>query len=69
MCPALISYSDEVKRWFQDNPGRVITANDTPKIYNTAFKSAAKPETIRNGFKKAGICPFDRIVYADKDFV
>lgn len=69
MHPASISYSDEVKRWFWDNQGHVIAASDVPTIYKTAFKTAAKPETIINGFKEAGICPLDRTVYADKDFV
>lgn len=56
MRPASIAYSDEIKKWFRDHPGRDVTANDISKIYNTAFTSAAKPETIRQKSLCKGFC-------------
>ncbi|CAD6223960.1 GSCOCG00005411001-RA-CDS, partial [Cotesia congregata] len=67
--PASIAYSDAVKQWLREHPDRVVTANDIPRIYGGAFKSAAKPETIKNGFKKTGIWPFNRSVYSDEAIV
>ncbi|XP_065172440.1 uncharacterized protein [Atheta coriaria] len=69
MRPASIAYSDAVKKWLREHPGRVVTANDIPRIYGEAFKSAAKSETIKNIFKKTGIWPFNRSVYSDEAFV
>ncbi|XP_008546317.3 uncharacterized protein LOC103570382 [Microplitis demolitor] len=69
MRPVSMAYSEEAKKWLREHPGRVITANDITHIYNASFKSAAKPETIENGFKKAGIWPSNRSVYSDDDFV
>ncbi|KAH0539928.1 hypothetical protein KQX54_010034 [Cotesia glomerata] len=69
MRPTSMAYSEEVKKWLREHPGRVVTANDIPQIYNASFKSAANPETIKNEFKKTGMWPFNRSVYGDDDFV
>lgn len=61
-------YEKEVKNWLSSHPGRVVTPETIPKLFSDALRVAAKPETIRNGFRKAGIYPMNPNVFRDKDF-
>ncbi len=59
----LKSYWSEVcHRYTQDNPGRVVTKYQFSSLFSTAWYKAVKPETIVNGFRKVGVCPFDSTV-------
>ena len=51
----------------QDNPGRVVTKYQFSSLFSTAWYKAVKPETIVNGFRKVGVCPFDASAIAVPD--
>ena len=56
----LKSYWSEVcHRYIQDNPGRVVTKYQFSSLFSRAWYRAIRPETIVNGFRKVGVCPFD----------
>lgn len=54
---------------FQKNyPGRRINQHDIPSLVKTAFEKCSTVQIITSGFKKCGICPFNRDVFTDLDF-
>jgi len=65
MAPVSHYYSEEVRKWLQSHPGRVVTINQIGKLYGSAFMKAASIETAVNGFRKTGIYPLDRNVFPD----
>jgi hypothetical protein len=58
-------YSQEVRKWLQSHPGRVVTINQIGKIHGSVFMKPASIETAVNGFRKTGIYPLDRNVFPD----
>ena len=54
--------------WLRSNPGRTITIYDIPKIVAQSLPLAVTGLNITNGFKKAGIFPYNRNVFIDDDF-
>ena len=65
MAPLSQYYSEEVRKWLQSHPGRVVTINQIGKLYGAAFMRAASVEMAVNGFRKTGIFPLDSNVFPD----
>lgn len=59
----------EMDQWMLNNPGSTIKIYDIPAIIAKAFPLAATPSNIMAGFKSCGICPFNRNVFQDHDFL
>lgn len=62
-------YNAELDNWMIRNPGRTISIYDIAACVAVAFDRAMKPETIKSGFKKSGIFPFDDQVFTEDDFL
>ena len=62
-------YSDAVDSWNKQNPGRVFSIYEVATCVGIAHEKAMTPATIKNGFRKCGIYPFDRNVFTEADFL
>ena len=60
-------WSEACHKYMQDNPGRVVTKYQFSSLFSTAWYKAVRPETIVNGFRKVGVCPFDASAIAVPD--
>lgn len=65
MAPLSTYYSENVRKWMRQNPGRRVTIYEVGKLFGDAFTKAATMETAINGFKKTGIYPLDPGVFSD----
>lgn len=54
MKPLSNNYSDEVRKWLRNNPGRVVTIYQIAELFGKAFIKSASMQTAVNGFKKTG---------------
>lgn len=54
--------------WLRSNPGRTITIYDIPRIVAESLPLAATPLNIVNGYKKAGIFPFNKEIFCASEF-
>ncbi len=56
-------WQDFCHRFYQTNPGKVITKLNFNLVFKPAWESAATPANLVNGFKKCGIYPFNPLQY------
>lgn len=63
------SYARESDLWLARNPGRVITHYQIAGIFCSAYLTTATMKTSVKGFKECGICPFDRNIFSEVDFL
>lgn len=68
MGPLSSYYSQGVKTWLRNNPGRIVTQYQIAKLFGLAFAKAATIETAMSGFRKTGIYPTDPHIFKDIDF-
>ncbi|XP_045767598.1 uncharacterized protein LOC123868946 isoform X1 [Maniola jurtina] len=61
--------SKAMNQWMVKHPGQQMTMYEIPEIIAQAFPSAATPSNILTGFKTCGICPFNREICQDHDFM
>lgn len=54
--------------WMRNNPGKTMSIYELPGIVKYAWPLASTYNNIANGFKKAGIYPFDKNIFTDEDF-
>lgn len=59
----------EIDQWMLNHPGTTMTIYDIPVIIAKTFSLVATSSNIMAGFKSCGICPFDRKVFHDHDFL
>ena len=53
-------WSSTCHEYMNENPGMVVTKLKFSRLFSKAWVKAIKPETIINGFRKTGICPFNK---------
>ncbi|XP_030765750.1 uncharacterized protein LOC115889810 [Sitophilus oryzae] len=63
--PLKTFYNQECAIWLKNHPGRVITQNQIGELFTSAYGKAA---TIKNGFLKTGIRPFNTNIFPDDFF-
>lgn len=63
MAPLFRKYTSEIEDWLRNNPGRVLTPADVPRLVSQAFIESAKSEIIQNGFKRCGIYPINSDIF------
>lgn len=68
MAPLSTFYSQEVKSWLRNNPGKVVGQYQIAALFGLAYNKAATIQTAVSGFKKTGICPLDENVFSEVDF-
>lgn len=69
MGPLSTFYSQEVATWLRNNPGRIVTQFQTGKLFGIAHAKAATLQNAMSGFLKTGICPLNKNIFSDHDFV
>ena len=53
------AFSSECHKFVHENPNRVVTRNDLPKLIATAYRSSMTVSNIMAAFRKTGIFPFN----------
>ena len=66
--PLKTFYSQEVNKWMVNHPGKRVSDFDVAELVGKAYKRAATMQKAVNGFKVAGISPFNPHVFNDDDF-
>lgn len=56
-------------QWMINHPGQHMTIYEIPGIISQAFPLATTPSNILAGFKACGICPFNRDIFQEHDFM
>ncbi|KAJ4431997.1 hypothetical protein ANN_20611 [Periplaneta americana] len=69
MGPLSTFYSQEVKMWLLNHPGRVVTQFQVAKLFGLAYTRSGTIQNNISGFRKTGICPFNANAFADSEFV
>lgn len=62
-------YASAVDAWNKQHPGRVFSIYEVASCVGIAHTKAMTPTTIKNGFQKCGIFPFDRNVFTEADYI
>ena len=53
-------WREECHKFYQSNPGRIISKLNFCSVFRNAWLNAVTPANICGGFKKAGVFPFNR---------
>jgi len=61
-------YSRACDAWMAQHPGKPITEYHVPSLLSGAYQKAATVAVAINGFRSAGIYPFDKDIFCDADF-
>ena len=69
MSPFKTSYAQEVTSWLRDHPNRVFNHYSIGKVVGEAYKRSATMSISEKGFSATGLCPINRYVFPDEDFV
>lgn len=62
-------YEDAVRKWLQNNPGRVVELFQIAALFGEAFIQSANMSTAIDGFKKSGAWPVDMNIFTEADFL
>ncbi|KAL4153280.1 hypothetical protein QTP88_001113 [Uroleucon formosanum] len=65
MYPLSTYYSEEVRKWHVNHPGRVVTVHQIPKLFKPSFLKACTMQTAVNGFEKTGIFPINPDIFLE----
>ncbi|XP_066970273.1 uncharacterized protein [Macrobrachium rosenbergii] len=69
MKPLNAYYVRAIETFLRNNPGRQVTIYKLSALFGEAYLQAAVPNTAINGFKKTGICPLNKHVFGEADFL
>ena len=60
--------SQAMDAWMRNNPGQTMTIYDIPEVLAIAWPRAATQVNCSSGFRRPGICPFNRLAFSDDEF-
>lgn len=66
--PLKTYFSQECDCFMINHPGQTITDKDIADLFRRSYEKAATIGNAINGFRRSGICPFDRNIFDDSDF-
>lgn len=69
MGPLSTYYTQEVNAWLRNHPGRVFTQFQLASLFGAAYCKATTVQNAVSGFMKTGICPTNRHIFCESDFV
>lgn len=69
MYPLSVYHNQELEKWMNNHPGRVVSVFQITKVFTGAYLKAAVPLNAIKGFEKCGIYPLNQDVFTDVDFV
>lgn len=61
--------NNAMDQWMINHPGQHMTIYEIPGIIAQAFPLAATPSNIVAGYKTCGICPFNRDIFQEHDYM
>jgi hypothetical protein len=61
-------YSEEIRTWLRIN-NRAVTQFDLAELLGNALLKCQTRKLAANGFRVAGICPLNKHVFTDADFI
>lgn len=61
--------NNAMDQWMTSHPGQVMSIYDIPRIIAQAFPLATTPTNIVAGFKTCGICPFNKNIFEEQEFM
>ena len=64
-----MAYNRACNCWIINNHGKVVDIDNIAKIVGTAFPKAFQPISIKSGFQKTGIWPFNLQVFSKDSFL
>lgn len=67
--PFKAQYNKAADKWMLNHPGKPITIYDISEIIGEAYPLAFTPKNIIKSFKVTGICPFNRDIFSEEDFL
>lgn len=62
-------FTNPIETFLRNNPGRQVTIHKLSALFGEAYLQATVPNTTINGFKKTGICPLNKHVFGEADFL
>ncbi|XP_072400298.1 uncharacterized protein [Diabrotica undecimpunctata] len=68
MYPLSNYYTQEVINWQRNKSNKLIELQDVGQIFGKAYARAATLSNAENGFKSAGIVPYENTKFSDIDF-
>ncbi|KAJ8962215.1 hypothetical protein NQ318_018187 [Aromia moschata] len=69
MKPFKNAYHEQCDMWMRANAGARITDYDIAGLVNGAYTKVARLEIAVSGFKCTGICPFNKNIFSDLDYL
>lgn len=67
--PFKSQYNRAAERWMLNNPGKPITIYDVAELIGQAYPVSFTPKNIIKSFEVTGICPYNRDIFSDEDFL
>ncbi|CAG9565017.1 unnamed protein product [Danaus chrysippus] len=67
--PFKAQYNKAADKWMLNHPGKPITIYDISEIVGDAYPLAFTPKNIIKSFEVTGICPFNRDIFSEEDFL
>ncbi|XP_069669360.1 uncharacterized protein [Periplaneta americana] len=68
MKPLKTYYAQEISTWLRHHPGRVVTHYQVASLFGLAYQKAATMQNSMNAFRKCGLIPCNRNIFANVDF-
>lgn len=67
--PQKAYYSQEIKTWLPNNPGRTLTNKYCARLFGSAYEKAATMSNSVNGFRKIGLFPCSRTIFTENGVI
>ncbi|KAJ8971197.1 hypothetical protein NQ314_000834 [Rhamnusium bicolor] len=67
--PFKIYFNQSADNWMLNHPAETITIYDLPELCYKSWDLATTPSNAKSGFLSTGICPYNRNIFKEEDFL